>query len=134
MDKVVHFEIPADDTARAREFYGSVFEWNLQPMQGYDYTMALTTPVDQKTQMPTEPGAINGGIRQRSAETPTPVIVVSVDSIDQSLKKVESEVLIDELFAEIDKWIADGMNRPKRLKMAKPAALAMAEASAIPLE
>ncbi len=37
------------------------------------------------------------------------------------LKKVESGVLIDELFAEIDKWIADGMNRPKRLKMAKPA-------------
>jgi hypothetical protein len=26
------------------------------------------------------------------------------------------------------------MHRPKRLKMAKPAALAMAEASAIPLE
>jgi hypothetical protein len=26
------------------------------------------------------------------------------------------------------------MNRPKRLKMAKPAALAMAEASLIPLE
>jgi len=50
------------------------------------------------------------------------------------LKKVESEVLIDELFAEIDKWIADGMNRPKRLKMAKPAALAMAEASMIPLD
>jgi (E)-4-hydroxy-3-methylbut-2-enyl-diphosphate synthase len=50
------------------------------------------------------------------------------------LKKVESETLIDELFAEIDKWIADGMQRPKRLKMAKSAALAMAEASAIPLE
>ena len=31
------------------------------------------------------------------------------------------------------KWIADGMQRPKRLKMAKPAALAMAEASLIPL-
>ena len=91
MDKVVHFEIPAEDTARAREFYGSVFEWNLQPMQGYDYTMALTTAVDPKTQMPTEPGAINGGIRQRSAETPTPVIVISVDSIDQTLKKIESE-------------------------------------------
>ena len=50
------------------------------------------------------------------------------------LKKVPSDVLIDELFTEIDKWIADGMNRPKRLKMAKPAALAMAEASLIPLE
>jgi (E)-4-hydroxy-3-methylbut-2-enyl-diphosphate synthase len=50
------------------------------------------------------------------------------------LKKVSSEILVDELFTEIDKWIADGMFRPKRLKMAKPAALAMAEASAVPLE
>jgi 4-hydroxy-3-methylbut-2-en-1-yl diphosphate synthase IspG/GcpE len=50
------------------------------------------------------------------------------------LKKVESETLIDELFVEIDRWIAEGMQRPKRLKMAKSAALAMAEASAIPLE
>jgi (E)-4-hydroxy-3-methylbut-2-enyl-diphosphate synthase len=50
------------------------------------------------------------------------------------LKKVDSEILVDELFDEIDRWIADGMHRPKRLKMAKPAALAMAEASAIPLE
>jgi (E)-4-hydroxy-3-methylbut-2-enyl-diphosphate synthase len=50
------------------------------------------------------------------------------------LKKVSSDILIDELFHEIDRWIADGMYRPKRLKMAKPAALAMAEASAIPLE
>jgi (E)-4-hydroxy-3-methylbut-2-enyl-diphosphate synthase len=49
------------------------------------------------------------------------------------LKKVSSDILIDELFHEIDKWIADGMKRPKRLKMAKPAALAMAEASLIPL-
>jgi (E)-4-hydroxy-3-methylbut-2-enyl-diphosphate synthase len=50
------------------------------------------------------------------------------------LKKVSSDILVDELFHEIDRWIADGMHRPKRLKMAKPAALAMAEASAIPLE
>jgi (E)-4-hydroxy-3-methylbut-2-enyl-diphosphate synthase len=49
------------------------------------------------------------------------------------LKKVSSDILIDELFDEIDRWIADGMHRPKRLKMAKPAALAMAEASLIPL-
>jgi (E)-4-hydroxy-3-methylbut-2-enyl-diphosphate synthase len=50
------------------------------------------------------------------------------------LKKVSSDILIDELFHEIDRWIEDGMHRPKRLKMAKPAALAMAEASLIPLE
>ena len=50
------------------------------------------------------------------------------------LKKVSSDILIDELFHEIDKWIADGMHRPKRLKMAKPAALAMAEMSEIPMD
>jgi (E)-4-hydroxy-3-methylbut-2-enyl-diphosphate synthase len=50
------------------------------------------------------------------------------------LKKVASEELINELFREIDGWIAGGMHRPKRLKMAKPAALAMAEASLIPLD
>jgi (E)-4-hydroxy-3-methylbut-2-enyl-diphosphate synthase len=49
------------------------------------------------------------------------------------LKKVSSDILVDELFHEIDRWIEAGMPRPKRLKMAKPAALAMAEASLIPL-
>src|SRR5947209_9412876 len=50
------------------------------------------------------------------------------------LKKVSSDILIDELFHEIDRWIVDGMHRPNRLKMAKPAAHAMAEASQIPLD
>ena len=36
MSKVVHFEIPADDLDRAKNFYGSVFGWELQtmPMDG----------------------------------------------------------------------------------------------------
>ncbi len=50
------------------------------------------------------------------------------------LKKVSSDILVEELFHEIDGWLAGGMRRPKRLKMAKPAALAMAEASLIPLD
>jgi predicted enzyme related to lactoylglutathione lyase len=91
MDKVVHFEIPVDDAERARGFYGSVFEWGLQPMEGYDYTLAFTTPVDETSQEPTEPGAINGGLRSRTAETPTPILVIQVDSIDESLKKVEAQ-------------------------------------------
>ena len=45
------------------------------------------------------------------------------------LKKVASEILVDELFHEIDQWIEAGMERPKRLKLAKPAALMMAEAA-----
>lgn len=50
------------------------------------------------------------------------------------LKKVSSDILIDELFHEIDRWIEDGMVRPKRLKLAKPAALMMAEAAQRPVE
>ncbi len=91
MDKVVHFEIPIDDPDRARRFYGTVFDWGLQPMEGYDYTLALTTTVDETTQEPTEPGAINGGLGPRTAETPTPRIVIQVDSIDESLKRIEAE-------------------------------------------
>ena len=48
------------------------------------------------------------------------------------LKKVSSDILVDELFHEIDAWIEAGMERPKRLKLAKPAALMMAEAAQRP--
>jgi len=30
MGKVVHFEIPADDLERAKDFYGSVFGWKFE--------------------------------------------------------------------------------------------------------
>ena len=89
MGKVVHFEIPADDLARAKEFYGSIFEWQLQDMPEMDYTIVQTTPVDDQ-QMPVEPGAINGGMMQRTADAPTPVITIDVDSIDDALKKIEA--------------------------------------------
>jgi predicted enzyme related to lactoylglutathione lyase len=89
MDKVVHFEIPMDDPARAKEFYGSIFGWDIQAVEHMDYTMAMTTPVDEKTMMPTEPGAINGGMMARSADTPAPVITIGVSSIDESLKRIE---------------------------------------------
>ena len=92
MDKVVHFEITFDDQERAKEFYGSVFDWDLNDNDmgnGVVYTTATTVPIDDKM-MPTEPGAINGGFTSRGSETPTPVITIGVDSIDDSLKKVEA--------------------------------------------
>jgi uncharacterized protein len=91
--KVVHFEIPADDLDRARKFYGAVFDWSLEtmPVPGGEYTSVVTTPVDQQTQMPTEPGAINGGMMERNANTPAPVITIDVDAIDAALQVVEAE-------------------------------------------
>jgi predicted enzyme related to lactoylglutathione lyase len=92
MDKVVHFEIPADDVERAKGFYGSVFGWDLQTvdMGTGTYTTVSTVPVDDQ-QLPTERGAINGGMMQRSAQTPNPVITIQVDAIDEALKKIEAE-------------------------------------------
>ena len=94
MSKVVHFEIPAEDLDRAKKFYGAVFGWTLQttPMPGGgEYTSVVTTPVNEQTQIPTEPGAINGGMMERSASTPAPVITIDVDAIDVALKNVEAE-------------------------------------------
>ena len=92
MDKVVHFEITFDDQERAKDFYRSVFEWDLMDNDmgnGVSYTTATTVPIDDKM-MPTEPGAINGGFTSKSKETPSPVITIGVDSIDDTLKKVEA--------------------------------------------
>jgi predicted enzyme related to lactoylglutathione lyase len=92
MDKVVHFEIPVDDTARAKEFYGSIFDWDLSDSDmggGMVYTTAGTVATDENMR-PTEPGAINGGNMKRTSDTPTPVITIQVDSIDEALKKIEA--------------------------------------------
>jgi predicted enzyme related to lactoylglutathione lyase len=92
MDKVVHFEIPVDDTARAKEFYGSIFDWDLNDSDmggGMIYTTAGTVATDVNMR-PKEPGAINGGIMKRTSDTPTPVITIQVDSIDEALKKIEA--------------------------------------------
>lgn len=93
MGKVVHFEIPVDDSARAKEFYRSAFEWQLDDQDmggGQIYTTVITTPTDEQSRLPTEPGAINGGLMQRTPDTPTPVITIGVDGIDDALKKVEA--------------------------------------------
>ena len=90
MGKVVHFEIPVDDIDRAKNFYGSIFGWDLQTVQmgGGDYTTVTTTPVDEQTRIPTEPGAINGGLMQRDESTPAPVVTIDVEAIDQALSQI----------------------------------------------
>jgi predicted enzyme related to lactoylglutathione lyase len=93
MAKVVHFEIPADDLDRAKSFYGRVFGWQIDswPMAGGgEYTGLTTTAVDEKTMMPLEPGAINGGMTRRDETTPSPVITVDVEDIDAALAEIEA--------------------------------------------
>jgi predicted enzyme related to lactoylglutathione lyase len=89
--KVVHFEIPYDDGARAQKFYGDVFGWQLIPVPDMSYTMVMTGPSDPETG-PSEPGFINGGMFGRSDEFPGkgPNIVIDVPSVDEALVSVEA--------------------------------------------
>ena len=65
MSRVVHFEIQADDVARAKTFHAAVFDWSFEDygqFTGSTYWGLVTGPDDQ-------PG-INGGLLQRSAPAP----------------------------------------------------------------
>ncbi|MET3721018.1 MULTISPECIES: VOC family protein [unclassified Arthrobacter] len=90
MAGVVHFEIPADDNGRANTFYENTFGWTLSPMQGMNYTTAITTPSDEQTGMPSAPGAINGALFPRTEGLKTPIITIDVDDVDAALAQVES--------------------------------------------
>lgn len=89
MNQVVHFEIPVDDMEKAKEFY-SIFGWNLTDMPGMGYVGVHTTPVDEN-RVPKEPGAINGGMMQRTAEVRSPVVAIQVESVDTHIEKVRSK-------------------------------------------
>lgn len=91
MDKVVHFEIPVTNLEKARGFYGPIFGWTLQDWTMPDGSVHIgvhTTPIDETTRVPKEPGAINGMIQMRNATIKTPTFAVNVDSIDDRVAKI----------------------------------------------
>lgn len=91
MNGVIHFEIPVDDLTRAKKFY-SLFGWELEeyPMpDGSSYIGVRTVPVDEKTRMPKEVGAINGGMLKRTKEVQSPVFAIHVTSINDTVKTIE---------------------------------------------
>jgi len=86
--RIVHFEIPFDDSPRAHSFYEKAFGWSLNHLPDMDYTMVSTGPSGE--QGPTEPGFINGGMFKREYNaTPGAVVVIDVDDLDAALAKVE---------------------------------------------
>ncbi len=87
-NRVVHFELPADDIERARTFYREAFGWAVSSMPGMGYTLLGTTPSGADG-APTEPGAINGGMLERQAPITAPTITVHVDDIDEALRRIE---------------------------------------------
>lgn len=92
MDKVVHFEVPADDLQRAIAFYKNVFDWKIEkyPMPDESEYYGVHTVETDENHMPKTSGAINGGMMKKEPTAPYPIITMSVGSIEESLKKAES--------------------------------------------
>ena len=93
MNPVVHFEMPAEDRKRMADFYTNVFGWQTK-FFGEDmgnYVTVATTEADENGR-PKMPGAINGGFYPKTTDMPNPVpsIVIAVDEIKESMKKVAS--------------------------------------------
>lgn len=91
MDPVIHFEMPYEDAARAANFYGTAFGWQTQALgpQMSNYIVANTCEVTGGR--PARPGAINGGLFEKTPDSPAqhPSVVIAVADIHASMEKVE---------------------------------------------
>lgn len=91
MYPVIHFELPADDTAKLGRFYEGIFGWQTIPLgpQANDFTLAITVDTDQETRMPKKRGAVNGGIFKRQKPPLPAKITVLVDDIRSMIARIE---------------------------------------------
>lgn len=85
MDSVVHFELPFEDAAKMKAFYGTVFGWQMAEIDP-DYFMA-TTAVSDERGMPKDVGTINGGLKRRVGAGETPVVVLRVTSVEDAMQR-----------------------------------------------
>ncbi len=69
------FELPVDDTARAREFYGQLFGWRTSEF-GDDYHVIENGPA--------------GAIAPKDAELTHPRVYFATDDIDASVKRART--------------------------------------------
>ncbi len=87
-NRVIHFEIQADDIERAKKFYEKVFGWKVEKMMGADQGgmdyWGLTTGPDGT------PG-INGGMYQRPKDRKLTTFdcTITVDDIDKAIAEVK---------------------------------------------
>jgi predicted enzyme related to lactoylglutathione lyase len=92
MNKVQHFELPADDISRAQKFYNQVFNWKSEDFSlRHDMVYHLFDSGVKKDEnrQTIEPGVIDGAVIERKNEKGA-VIYITVDSIDDTIKKAES--------------------------------------------
>ncbi len=84
MPKVIHFEIPAEDSKRAAKFYENAFGWKCDKYgaEGMDYWL-VTAGEDKEL-------GINGAIIGKDEMHSTTVNTVSVVSFEDAVKRIKA--------------------------------------------
>jgi predicted enzyme related to lactoylglutathione lyase len=101
MNRVVHFEIHAEDLERAKKFYQGAFGWELQQMgsEHGNYIVVMTGPGPESIGKPLtrETIGINGGMMKANAPRPPKgvgpnayVCIIGVSNIDEMMPKIEA--------------------------------------------
>ncbi|MCE5298823.1 MAG: VOC family protein [Methanoregulaceae archaeon] len=83
MPTIVHFDIPAEDTERAKKFYSDLFGWKFESFPEMQYNLITTTNLDGT------PG-VGGGMGRRMEPSQRMMNYFGVTSIDAVLKLVKS--------------------------------------------
>ncbi len=90
MNRVVHFEIQAENVERAVKFYTTIFNWKIEKYGGpMDYWMIMTAPKDSKE------AGINGGLLKRPCPPPALeqgtnafTCTIDVTNFDETAQKI----------------------------------------------
>ncbi len=83
MSRIIHFELNVKNVEKTIKFYEKVFNWKIEKWDGpVDYWLIMTGKES-------DPG-IDGGLGQAEEGFPHVVNTVSVDNIDEVIKKIEN--------------------------------------------
>jgi hypothetical protein len=99
--QVVHFEIPADDVQRAREFYRSLLGWEAEAAPGFPDYYTFDTSDGQQVQ--------GGAIQARQPGITAPVNYISVESVADKVERIrelKGEILMDKSPVPGMGWLA----------------------------
>ena len=99
MPTIVHFEIPADDVARAKKFYADLFGWEIKEFPGMDYWSVTTTGEKH----------VDGGMMKRQHPQQPITQYVDVPNIDEyitKVKKLGGKVVVPKMPVPTMGWFA----------------------------
>ncbi|MBI3965969.1 MAG: VOC family protein [Chloroflexi bacterium] len=77
---IVFFEIPSDDPTKLKDFYGNLFGWRIEKVDGMDYWFVHTT---------SDGTGLTGGMMKRQSPQQPVLNYVGVESIDTHTHRIQ---------------------------------------------